>query len=99
MSGQYNDVRGDFLYKLPRDQRTPANADADRHFVVIFAPQPADSALFIYVLDHTGLQTLSNVFANVHSIAQTDINCPQLRTREIMTPPAYVRLWRSENEG
>ena len=47
VSGQYNDVRCDFLYKLPRDQRTPANADADRHFVVIFAPQPADSALFI----------------------------------------------------
>ena len=47
VSGQYNDVRGDFLYKLPRDQRTPANADAERHFVVIFAPQPADSALFI----------------------------------------------------
>ena len=47
VSGQYNDVRGDFVYKLPRDQRTPANADADRHFVVIFAPQPADSALFI----------------------------------------------------
>ena len=43
VSGQYNDVRGDFLYKLPRDQRRPANADADRHFVVIFAPQPADS--------------------------------------------------------
>ena len=50
MSGQYNDVRGDFLYKLPRDQRTPANADADRHFVVIFAPQPADSALFYLFL-------------------------------------------------
>ena len=49
MSGQYNDVRGGFLYTLPRDQRTPANADADRHFVVIFAPQPADSALFIYL--------------------------------------------------
>ena len=49
MSGQYNDVRGDFLYKLPSDQRTPANVDADRHFVVIFAPQPADSALFILV--------------------------------------------------
>ena len=47
MSGQYNDVRGDFQYKLTRDQRTPANADADRHLVVIFAPQPADSALFI----------------------------------------------------
>ena len=71
MSGQYNDVRGDFLYKLPRDQRTPANADADRHFVVIFAPQPA---LFFYFFDHTGLQTLSNVFANAHSIAQTDVN-------------------------
>ena len=23
VSGQYNDVRGDFLYKLPRDQQTP----------------------------------------------------------------------------
>ena len=57
------------------------------------------SALFIDVFDHTGLQTLSNVFANAHSIVQTDINCPQLRTQEIMTPPAYVRLWKSENEG
>ena len=47
MSGQYNDVRGDFQYKLTRVQRIPANADADRHLVVIFAPQPADSALFI----------------------------------------------------
>ena len=45
MSGQYNDVRGDFQYKLTRVQRIPANAD--RHLVVIFAPQPADSALFI----------------------------------------------------
>ena len=45
VSGQCNDVRGDFLYKLPRDQRTPANADT--HLVVIFAPQPADRALFI----------------------------------------------------
>ena len=49
MSGQYNDVWGDFQYKLTRDQWTPANADADRHLVVIFAPQPADSALFIFV--------------------------------------------------
>ena len=49
MSGQYNDVRGDFQYKLTRDQGTPANADADadRHLFVIFAPQPGDSALFI----------------------------------------------------
>ncbi len=73
MSGQYNDVRGDFVYKLPRDQRTPANADADRHFVVIFAPQPADSALFIYFFVQINLQTLSNVFANAHSITQTDV--------------------------
>ena len=35
MSGRYNDVRGDFQYKLTCDQRTPANADADRHLVVI----------------------------------------------------------------
>ena len=47
MSGQYNDVRGDFQYKLTLDQGTPANADADRHLFVIFAPQPGDSALFI----------------------------------------------------
>ena len=45
MSGQYNDVRGDFQYKLTRDQGTPANAD--RHLFVMFAPQPGDSALFI----------------------------------------------------
>ena len=64
-----------------------------------FLPLNQRTVLHIYVFDHTGLQTLSNVFANAHSIAQTDINCPQLRTREIMTPPAYVRLWRSENEG
>ena len=48
MSGQYNDVRGDFMYKVPRVQRTPANVAADSHIVVIFAPQPADSALFIF---------------------------------------------------
>ena len=93
LSGQYNDVRGDFLYKLPRDHRTPANADAERHFVVIFAPQPADSALFIFIFDHTGLQTLSNVFANAYR--SNGCQLPQLRTREIMTPPADVRLWRS----
>ena len=45
MSGQYNDVRSDFQYELTRDQQTPANAD--RHLVVIFAPQPGDSALLI----------------------------------------------------
>ena len=50
MLGQYNDVRGDFLYKLPRDQRTPANADADSHFVVIFAPQKTSGQCFIYFI-------------------------------------------------
>ena len=50
MYGQYNDVRSDFQYKLTRDQRTPANAD--RHLVVIFAPQPTDSALFFYFSSH-----------------------------------------------
>ena len=45
MLGQYNDVRGDFQYKLTRDQGTPANAD--RHLFVIFAPPPGDGALFI----------------------------------------------------
>ena len=74
MSGQYNDVRGDFQYKLTRDQGTPANADADRHLFVIFAPQPGDSALFIF--HHTGSQTLSNIFANAHNIAQTDVKSP-----------------------
>ena len=75
MSGQYNDVRGDFQYKLTRDQGTPANADADRHLFVIFAPQPRDSALFILFFI-TGSQTLSNIFANAHNIAQTDVKSP-----------------------
>ena len=92
MSRQYNDVRGDFQYKLTRDQRTPANAD--RHLVVIFAPQPADSAFFIF--HHTGLQTLSNLSANVHSIAQTDVNSSSCVPRKVMTPPADVCLGSSK---
>ena len=74
MYGQYNDIQGDFQYKLTRDQGTPANAD--RHFIVIFAPQPVDRRqCFIYfIFHHTGLQTLSNLFANAHSIAHTDVN-------------------------
>ena len=103
MSGQYNDVRGDFQYKLTLDQGTPANADADRHLFVIFAPQPGDSALFILFFItlgrkryHTGSQTLSNLFANAHSIAQTDVNSRSCIPRKIMTPPADVRLGISE---
>ena len=74
MSGQYNDVRVDFQYKLTRHQGTPANADADRHLVVIFAPQPAVSALFILFFITLGSQRLSNIFANAHNIAQTHVN-------------------------
>ena len=103
VSGQYNDVRGDFQYKLTLDQGTPANADADRHLFVIFAPQPGDSALFILFFItlgrkryHTGWQTLSNLFANDHSIAQTDVNSRSCIPRKIMTPPADVRLGISE---
>ena len=64
VSGQYNDVRGDFQYKLTLDQGTPANADADRHLFVIFAPQPGDSAFFFF-FHHTRSQTLSHWVANV----------------------------------
>ena len=103
VSGQYNDVRGDFQYKLTLDQGTPANADADRHLFVIFAPQPGDSALFILFFItlgrkryHTVSQTLSNLFANAHSIAQTDVNSRSCIPRQIMTPPADVRLGISE---
>ena len=106
MSGQNNDVRGDFQCKLTRDQGTPANADADRHLFVIFAPQPGDSALFtLFFITlgrkryHTGSQTLSNIFANAHCIAQTDVNSRSCVPRQILTPPADVRLGRSENEG
>ena len=103
VSGQYNDVRGDFQYKLTLDQGTPANADADRHLFVIFAPQPGDSTLFILFFItlgrkryHTGSQTLSNLFANAHSIAQTDVNSRSCIPRKIMTPPADVHLGISE---
>ena len=103
MSGQYNDVRGDFQYKLTLDQGTPANADADRHLFVIFAPQPGDSALFILFFItlgrkryHTGSQMLSNLFANAHSIAQTDVNSRSCIPRKIMTPLADVHLGISE---
>ena len=65
MSGQYNDVRGDFQYKLTLDQGTPANADADMHLFVIVAPQPGDSALFILFFITLASQTLSHWVANV----------------------------------
>ena len=61
VSGQYNDVRGDFQYKLTRDQGTPGDS----------------GQCFIYfIFHHTGSQTLSNIFANAHNIAQTDVKSP-----------------------
>ena len=84
---QYSGVWGDFQYKLTRDQRTPANADADRHFVVIFATQPADSALFILFFITLGCKCYRI--------------CLLMRIVSLkrMSTPADVRLGRSENEG
>ena len=91
MSGQCNDVRGDFQYKLTRDQGTPANAD--RHLFVIFAPQPGDSALFILFVITLGRKRYQI------SLLMRIILLKRMSNRTIMTPPADVRLGRSENEG
>ena len=78
-------VQGDFQYKLTHDQRTPANAD--RHFVVIFAPQPADSALFILFFITLGCKRYRiSLLMHIVSLNRT-------------STPADVRLGRSENEG
>ena len=87
MYGQYSDVWCDFQYKLTRDQRTPANADADRHFVVIFAPQPADRALFILFFITLGCQRYRI------SLLMRIVSLKRVST------PANVRFGRSENEG
>ena len=85
--GQYSDVRGDFQYKLTRDQRTPANTGADRHFVLIFAPQPGDSALFILFYITLGCKRYRiSLLMRMVSLKR-------------MSTPADVRLGRSENEG
>ena len=101
MSGQYNDVRGDFQYKLTRDQGTPANADADRHLFVIFAPQPGDSALFILFFITLGRKRYQiSLLMRIISLNRMSNRLPQLRTsNKKITPPADVRLGRSENEG
>ena len=85
MYEHYSDVRGDFQYKLTRDQRTPANAD--RHFVVIFSPQQADSGLFILFLITLGCKRYRiSWLMRIVSLKR-------------MSTPADVRLGRSENEG
>ena len=97
MSGQYNDVQGDFLNKLPRDQQTPANADADRHFVVIFALQPGDSALFILFFTTLGCKRYRI------SLLMRILSVKQMSTPAHAIPPApgmpMCVFWRSENEG
>ena len=81
MSGQYNDVRGDFQYKLNRDQGTPANADADRHLFVIFAPQPGDSALFILFFITLGRKRYQiSLLMRIISLKRMSNHLPQLRT-------------------
>ena len=79
VSGQYNDVRGDFQYKLTRDQGTPANADADRHLFVIFAPQPGDSALFILFFI-TLSRKRYQISLRIISLKRMSNRLPQLRT-------------------
>ena len=81
VSGQYNDVRGDFQYKLTRDQGTPANADADRHLFVIFAPQPGNSALFILIFITLGRKRYQiSLLMRIISLKRMSNRLPQLRT-------------------
>ena len=79
VSGQYNDVQGDFQYKLIRDQGTPANAD--RHLFVIFAPQPGDSALFILFFITLGRKRYQiSLLMRIISLKRMLNRLPQLRT-------------------
>ena len=81
VSGQYNDVRGDFQYKLTRDEGTPANADADRHLFVMFAPQPGDSALFILFFITLGRKRYQiSLLMRIISLKRMSNRLPQLRT-------------------
>ena len=78
MYGQYSDVRGDYQYKLTCDQR---------HFVVIFATQPADSALPILFFTTLGCKRYGiSLLMRIALLKQ-------------MSTPADVRHGRSENEG
>ena len=79
VSGQYNDVRGDFQYKLTRHQGTPANAD--RHLFVIFAPQPGDSAFFILFFITLGRKRYQiSLLMRIISLKRMSNRLPQLRT-------------------
>ena len=79
VSGQYNDVRGDFQFKLTRDQGTPANAD--RHLFVIFSPQPGDSALFILFFITLGRKRYQiPLLMRIISLKRMSNRLPQLRT-------------------
>ena len=79
MSGQCNDVRVDFQYKLTRDQGTPANAD--RHLFVIFAPQPGDSASFVLFFITLGRKRYQiSLLMRIISLKRMSNHLPQLRT-------------------
>ena len=81
VSRQYNDVRGDFQYKLTRDQGTPANTDADRHLFVIFTPQPGGSALFILFFITLGRKRYQiSLLMCIISLKRMSNRLPQLRT-------------------
>ena len=82
VSGQYNDVRGDFQYKLTRDQGTPANADADRHLFVIFAPDNRGTVLYLfYFSSHRGRKCYQiSLLMRIISLKRMSNRFPQLRT-------------------
>ena len=100
VSGQYNDVRGDFQYKLTRDQGTPANADADRHLFVIFAPQPGDSALFILFFITLGRKRYQiSLLMRIISLKRMSNRLPQLRTPNNNDASRRCASWEKWKRG
>ena len=100
VSGQYNDVRGDFQYKLTRDQGTPANADADRHLFIIFAPQPGDSALFILFFITLGRKRYQiSLLMRIISLKRMSNRLPQLRTPNNNDASRRCASWEKWKRG
>ena len=81
MSGQYNDVRGDFQYKLTRDQGTPANAFRGQAFICHFCPSTGGQC-FIYFIVHTlGRKRYQiSLLMRIISLKRMSNHLPQLRT-------------------
>ena len=100
VSGQYNDVRGDFQYKLTRDQGTPANADADSHLSVIFAPQPGDSALFILFFITLGRKRYQiSLLMRIISLKRMSNRLPQLPTPNNNDASLRCASWEKWKRG